>query len=412
MSDPALTDQLPYSPLLSGVLDDARSLLPQVRALRRRIHRSPETGLSLPGTQRAVLDDLADLDLQVHTGEKVSSVLAVLQGDHPGPTVLLRGDMDALAVQEDSGLDFASSVDGVMHACGHDTHVAMLAGAARLLAARRSQLAGQVLFVFQPGEEGLHGARIMLEEGMLELAPPVTGAYALHIKATYPAGTINVRPGPQLASSDTIRIVVHGRGGHASAPHDGLDPVPVACEIVTAIQAMVTRGFRIFDPVVVTIAHIVAGTRDNVIPDSAFMEGTIRSLSASARAQAADRLQTLVHGIAAAHGTTAVIEVTQGYPVTVNDADAAAFVTEVAGSVLGADTVVAMDHPVMGAEDFSYVLEEVPGAMAFLGACPAGADPATTPDNHSNRVVFDEDSMASGVAVYAALALRHLADAS
>jgi hippurate hydrolase len=411
MSDPALTDQLPYSPLLSGVLDDARALLPQVRDLRRRIHQSPETGLSLPGTQHAVLDELADLDLQVHTGENVSSVLAVLQGDHPGPTVLLRGDMDALPVQEASGLDFASSIDGVMHACGHDTHVAMLAGAAKLLAARRSQLAGQVLFDFQPGEEGMHGARIMLEEGMLELAPPVTGAYALHIKATYPAGTINVRPGPQLASSDTLRIVVHGRGGHASAPHDGLDPVPVACEIVTAIQAMVTRGFTIFDPVVVTIAHIVAGTRDNVIPDSASMEGTIRTLSAPARAQVADRLQTLVHGIAAAHGATAEVEVRRGYPVTVNDSDAAAFVTEVAGSILGADTVVAMDHPVMGAEDFSYVLEQVPGAMAFLGACPAGADPATTPDNHSNRVVFDEDSMASGVAVYAALALRHLADA-
>ncbi len=411
MTDYAVTDKQ-YATHAHGILDEARAALPRVRELRRRIHRSPETGLSLPGTQRAVLDELADLDLKVHTGESVSSVMAVLQGARPGPTVLLRGDMDALQMPEDSGVDFASSVPGVMHACGHDTHVAMLAGAARLLSARRSELAGQVLFDFQPGEEGLHGARHMLDEGLLELAPPVTGAYALHIKSTYPAGTINVRPGPQLASSDTLRIVVRGRGGHASAPHDGLDPVPVACEIVTAIQTMVTRRFSIFDPVVVTIAHVVAGTRDNVIPDVASLEGTIRTLSPATRDEVPGRLQALAQGIASAHGASAEVEVVRGYPVTVNDPDAAAFVAGVAGSVLGPDAVTAMDHPVMGAEDFSYVLERVPGAMAFLGACPAGADPATAPDNHSNRVVFDEDSMAAGVAVYAALALEHLGAAT
>src|SRR4051812_30516611 len=254
--------------------------------LRRRLHRQPEIGLQLPRTQATVLEALADLPLEVTTGKSTSSVVAVLRGARPGPTYLLRGDMDALPVHEDTGLPFASEVPGMMHACGHDTHVAMLLGAARLLAERRDEIAGQVVFMVQPGEEGFHGARFMLEEGLLDVVPeaPVSGAFALHISSTLPSGTINVRPGPMMAAADQWRMVVHGRGGHASEPHAAADPIPVAAEIVLALQSMVTRRVDVFDPAVVTVAHIEAGSTNNVIPDTAFLEGTIRTLSGERRA--------------------------------------------------------------------------------------------------------------------------------
>src|SRR5918912_1750100 len=255
--------------------------------LRRRLHRQPEIGLQLPRTQATVLEALEGLPVEVTTGRSTSSVVAVLRGARPGPTYLLRGDMDALPVPEDSGLPFASEVPGAMHACGHDAHVAMLLGASRLLAERRDELAGQVVFMVQPGEEGFHGARFMLEEGLLDVVPgaPVSGAFALHISSTMPSGTVNVRPGPMMAAADQWRMVVRGRGGHASQPHAGAGPIPVAAEIVLALQSMVTRRVDVFDPAVVTVAHIEAGSTNNVIPHTAFLEGTIRTLSARNRAE-------------------------------------------------------------------------------------------------------------------------------
>jgi hippurate hydrolase len=209
----------PDAALLTGLHTQARSVQPRTVALRRALHRHPELGLDLPRTRDAVVAALADLPLQVHLGRSVSSVVAVLEGDRPGPTVLLRGDMDALPLAEDTGLEFASQVEGSMHACGHDTHVAMLASAARVLAERRDQLAGRVLFMFQPGEEGFHGARHMIDEGLLDRTGPAgrpEAAYALHISATLPAGEVHVRPGPLMAAADTIKVTVNGRGGHAS----------------------------------------------------------------------------------------------------------------------------------------------------------------------------------------------------
>src|SRR3954465_6511743 len=209
--------------------------------LRRRLHRQPEIGLHLPRTQATVLAALADLPIEVTTGKSTSSVVGVLRGGRPGPTSLLRGDMDALPVHEDTGLPFASEIPGSMHACGHDTHVAMLLGAARLLAERRDELSGQVVFMVQPGEEGFHGARYMLDEGLLDAVPeaPVSGAFALHISSTFASGTINVRPGPMMAAADQWKITVRGRGGHASMPHAANGPIPVAAEIVLGPQAMV-----------------------------------------------------------------------------------------------------------------------------------------------------------------------------
>lgn len=398
-------------PQLAGLSTQARSLQPRTIALRRALHRHPELGLDLPRTRDAVLAALADLPLQIHLGRSSSSVVAVLDGERPGPTVLLRGDMDALPMQEDTALLFRSQVDGRMHACGHDTHVAMLASAARLLVERRSQLAGRVLLMFQPGEEGHHGARHMIDEGLLECAGPAgrpMAAYALHISATLPAGELHTRPGALMAANDTITVTVTGRGGHASAPHDALDPVPAAAAMVGALQTAITRRMDTHQPVVLTIAHIVAGTTTNVIPETAFMEGTLRTLSEPARAIAQEEIRRVCRYTALVYGCTAEVEIKSGYPVTVNDPDAAGRVDALGTALLGRARVATMPTPIMGAEDFSYVLQQVPGALAFLGGCPRGTAPAAAAPNHSNRVVFDESTMATGVAVYAGLALDTL----
>jgi len=398
---------------LDSLLDDARDRLDGAVSLRRTLHRHPEIGLELPFTQERVIEAIEDLPLAVATGHSTTSVTARLRGARPGPTILLRGDMDALPMPEDSGVEFASGVEGTMHACGHDLHTAMLVGAARMLSDRRQELSGDVLFMFQPGEEGHHGARVMLDEGLLD---PVDGsavdaAFALHVTTWSPTGTIALRPGPTMASADVLLITVTGRGGHASTPHRALDPIPVACEIVQAIQTMVTRRVDPFDPAVVTVAKISAGTTSNVIPETAEIVGTIRAVSERTRAEVHANLRRLAENIAAAHGAEATVEVETGYPVTVNDVDAARFVTAVATELLGPDHVFSMPAPAMGAEDWSYVLQRVPGAMAFLGACPPGLDPAKAPSNHSNRVVFDEKAMTAGMALYSAVALRRLGGA-
>jgi amidohydrolase len=393
--------------LLTAAYNDADRTID----LRRRLHREPEIGLHLPRTQEMVLEAFAGLPVEITTGKSTSSVVAVLRGARPGPTYLLRGDMDGLPVHEDTGLPFASQIPGAMHACGHDTHVAMLLGAARLLAERRDELIGQVVFMAQPGEEGFHGARYMLEEGLLDVVPgaPVSGAFALHISSMLASGTVNVRPGPMMAAADQWRMVVHGRGGHASEPHAAADPIPVAAEIVLALQSMVTRRVDVFDPAVVTVAHIEAGSTNNVIPDTAFLEGTIRTLSARNRAEVVAAVRRVATHVGAAHGVEVEFEHEEGYPVTVNDPGAAAAVLEAAGELLGERASRLSPAPLMGAEDFSYVLERVPGAMAWLGACPPGLDPETAPANHSNLVVFDEEPLPAGVALYAQMAMRALA---
>jgi hippurate hydrolase len=396
------------------LLAAAEAIQADVIAIRRRIHRRPEIGLGLPQTQAIVLEELAKLGLEGRPGAGLSSVVAEIEGGRPGPTVLLRGDMDALPLREDTGLDFASEVEGAMHACGHDTHVAMLLGAARLLQERRADLPGRVILMFQPGEEGLGGAQTMIEEGLLDAAAAAggaapSGALAVHISARYPTGEVHLRPGPEMAATDVIRITVRGRGGHASEPHGALDPIAVAAEIVLGLQLMVTRRIDVFDPAVVTIAQITAGTTNNIIPDSAFLFGTIRTVSEATRAEVRAGVRRVAEGIAAAHGATAEVDLPAGYPVTINDDAFAEFVLDTARSLVGSERVVVMPAPIMGAEDFSYVLQQVPGAMAFLGGMPDGLDPATAPKNHSNLVVFDEAALPVGVALYAAVAIRHLA---
>jgi hippurate hydrolase len=400
--------------LLDGVVDEAGALLEDVVALRRRIHEHPELGLELPDTQATVLEALDGLPLAVTTGTSTTSVVAVLDGDEPGPTVLLRGDMDALPMPEDTGLEYASRVDGAMHACGHDAHTAMLVGAARLLAGRRSSLRGRVAFMFQPGEEGHAGARHMLDEGLLatsaEGAEPVSMAFAIHQSPNIPSGMIASKGRSIMASADEFSLTVRGRGGHASMPHHAGDPIPVAAEIIGAIQAMVTRRVDAFDPAVVTVTKLRAGTTTNVIPETARMWGTIRAVSAKTRESVMADLERVASGIATAHGAVAELEMLpNGYPVTVNDDGAARFALDTAATLLGPEHSVELPQPVMGAEDWSYVLEQVPGAMAFLGTRPSGVSPAEVAPNHSNRMVIDETAMTAGVATYAGVALRWLA---
>jgi amidohydrolase len=389
------------------LLETARALQDRTVELRRDLHRHPEVGNDLPRTQGAVLDAIGDLGLEVRTGTTVSSVVATLDTGRPGGTVLLRGDMDALPMPEDTDVDFASTVPGLMHACGHDAHTAMLASAARLLVDRADDLSGKLVFMFQPGEEGHHGAKHMLDEGLLD-GLSVTRAFAIHQSPSFPSGMIATKPGPLLASADEFTVEVVGRGGHAAMPHHANDPVPVVCEMVGAFQTMVTRRVDVFDPAVVTVGSVRAGTTNNVIPESARLVGTIRAVSERTRSLVFAELERLASGIAAAHDMEARFRIDPGFPVTVNDADAAAWVADVARTVAGRDLVVDMPNPVMGAEDWSYVLQRVPGAMAFLGTCPPGVEFHEAAPNHSNRMVIDEDAMAVGVALHAAVALEEL----
>jgi amidohydrolase len=403
------TPALAGDPRFTGLLEAARALQPRTVALRRQLHKHPELGLRLPRSQAAVLHALEGLDLHVTKGESCDSVIAVLNGAEPGPSVLLRGDMDALPLNEDSGLAFASEEAGRMHACGHDTHTAMLASAARLLSSRRDALCGRVIFMFQPGEEGEHGARHMIEEGVLDAGGrPVERALALHITATATSGVVTCKSGPIMASADAWTVTVTGRGGHGAMPFQAVDPVPAAAAMVGALQTMVTRRFSVFEPAVLTVGRITAGTTSNVIPETAELEGTLRTLSEQTRREALAQLPKVCEHIAAAHGCTTRFELTTGYPPLLNDDAVAARVLGLAASVLGHRNAPMMPDPLMTAEDFSYVAQKVPATLAFLGACPPGTEPDKAPPNHSNRVHFDESSFAHGVAMYAAFALDTL----
>jgi amidohydrolase len=403
------------------VTEAAAAIAGDLAELRHSIHREPEIGLHLPRTQEKIVAALDGLPLEVTLGTSLTSVTAVLHGGTGpdgrdsapgGPVVLLRSDMDALPVTERTGVEFASTTDGAMHACGHDLHMAMLVGAARLLSARRAELPGSVVFMFQPGEEGYGGARNMIEEGVLDAAGArPAAAYALHVaSARLPKGTFSSRPGPMMAAADVLEVTVRGHGGHASQPHNAADPIPAACEMVTALQTMVTRGFDIFDPVVITVGSFHAGTTDNVIPDEARFLATIRTFSPGVRQRLHEAAVRLVTGIAAGHGLSVRAEFGNSYPVTVNDEAEARFAAGVVADVLGGRRFEPQENPMTGSEDFSYVLEQVPGAFVMLGACPDGTDPESAPYNHSAEAVFDDSVLADGAAIHAELALRRLAN--
>lgn len=399
-----------------SALELAQTFAPDLIALRQNLHRNPELGNDLPRTQQAVLDALEGLDLEITLGQNLSSVVAVLRGRGGAteagerPVVLLRGDMDGLPVTEATGVDFSSERDGLMHACGHDLHVAGLVGAARVLHELRDDLAGDVVFMFQPGEEGPGGAEPMLREGLLDVAGRrVDAAYAIHVYAAeHPRGVWFGRPGPQMAAADEVVITVHGKGGHGSQPQHALDPVPVACEIVLALQTMVTRRFDAFDPIVVTVGRISSGTVNNVIPDGAEIEATLRTFSPEHRAKAHEEIRNVAEHVAAAHRLTVTVDIGGGYPVTVNDPDEFAFAQATVVDLFGTERWADMPTPEAGAEDMSFVLEEVPGAYLNVGACVSD-DHTTADDNHSPRAAYDDSVIPDMAALLAELALRRTA---
>jgi len=321
--------------------------------------------------------------------------------------VLLRGDMDALPMSEETGLPFASTVPGKMHACGHDAHTAMLVGAAKALSARRNELAGTIVFMFQPGEEGHHGARHMIADGLLDVARP-EAAFALHILPNAPAGMFVGREGAMLASTDTVLATIRGKGGHAAMPHEAIDPIPVACAIVTALQQHVARRVPVADPAVLTMTQIHAGSSHNIIPEEVQLMGTLRTLSEATRTAMRAAFHQIAQGIAAAHGCVAETTIDEGYPVTVNDARATRLLRELSSEVPGGAGWTAMPAPMMGGEDFSYVLREVPGAMAFVGVAAPGSDWRTNPPLHNTRMTIEENVLATGVAMHCAVAERFL----
>ncbi|AQP50365.1 M20 metallopeptidase family protein [Tessaracoccus flavescens] len=382
-------------------------------ALRRDLHQIPEVGLQLPQTQARVLEALEGLPLEITLGRSVSSVVAVLRGGRPTegkrPVVLLREDMDALPVEELTGLDYAST-NGNMHACGHDLHMSMLVGAAHELCARREELAGDVIFMFQPGEEGVDGARYMLEEGVMDAAGSQPDwVYAIHVwSALDPCGTFSTKPGTVMASSDVAKVRVVGRGGHGSTPQRAADPVPALAEITTALQTMVTRRFDVQDPVVVTVGLLQAGTIANVIPEDGRLEATLRTFSHEARDRLIETIPQVVEGIASAHGVTGEFTLLEQYPVTINDDAEADVVAAVVTELYGEDRHARWRHPLAGAEDFSRLLELTPGCFIGLSACPPDIDPDTAPFNHSAYARFDDSVVEDGAHLLAELALRKL----
>ena len=380
--------------------------------LRRAIHAEPEVGLHCPLTSAKIRAALVGLSLEWREGPSTTGMIAILRGGvargagDNGRTVLLRGDMDALTMPEETGLAFASRFEGRMHACGHDSHTAMLVGAAKALCARRETLPGTVVFMFQPGEEGHHGARFMLADGLLA-DPAPDAAFALHISPNIAAGVVVSRAGTLMASTDTLGATITGRGGHAAMPHECIDPIPIACEIVMALQTHIARAVSVNDPAVLSITKINAGTAHNIVPQAVELYGTMRTLSEATRVDLRAAYARIVEGIAAAHGAVGEARIEEGYPVTVND-ERAVELMKACAVQLGGEAGYATMPAMMGAEDFSYVLQKVPGAMAFIGVAPAGSDPRTNPPLHNTRMTIDESVMAKGIAMHCTMATRFL----
>ena len=399
-----------------SVTADARELHSQITRLRHELHQEPEIGLALPRTQEKVLHALDGLPYEITLGESTTSVTAVLRGGAPHasadkPVVLLRADMDGLPVQERTGVGFSSRVDGAMHACGHDLHTSMLAGAATLLAERREQLAGDVVLMFQPGEEGYDGAGHMIREGVLDAAGRrADAAYGMHVFSSLePYGQFATKPGVMLSASDGLFITVLGAGGHGSAPHAAKDPVTAAAEMVTALQVMITRQFNMFDPVVLTVGVLHAGTTRNVIPESARIEATVRTFSHASRERMMAAVPMLVKGIAHAHGLEVEVEYRGEYPLSITDENETLTAEKTIQNLFGESRLTRWATPLSGSEDFSRVMAEVPGTFIGLSAVAPDADHTETAFNHSPYATFDDGVLADGAALYAELAIARIA---
>lgn len=395
------------STTVTDIRHDIDEIMPGVIADRRHLHQHPELGFQEFETARFVAERLQALGVEdIRTGIAVTGVTGLIRGSAPGTgkVVLLRADMDALPIQEENDVDYRSQNPGIMHACGHDAHTAMLLAVARLLIERRDRFAGTVKLVFQPAEEGGGGAKVMIDQGVLD-DPKVDAAFGMHMAQEEPVGTISLRPGPIMAAADRFTMVVKGRGGHGAQPHLTIDPIVTGAHIVTALQTIVSREIDPLDPAVVTVGAFRAGEALNVIPDTAELRGTVRSFSPVVRDQLAKRIHEIAQGIATAMRASVEIDYKYGYPVTINNPEMTALVREVAQEVVGHDNV--LEAPMhMGAEDFSYFLERVPGCFFFVGS--RNPDKGFIWGHHHPKFDIDEDAMAIGIETMTRVALRYL----
>ncbi|HEY8315192.1 MAG TPA: amidohydrolase [Candidatus Baltobacteraceae bacterium] len=384
---------------MTAVVDVPEKVRDEVVAIRRDLHRNPELGFEERRTAGIVAARLRSLGYEVHEGIARTGVVGVMRAAKPGKTIMLRADMDALPIVEENAHAFASTVDGTMHACGHDGHVAILLGAAELIAARKAELAGTVCLVFQPAEEGRGGAKVMVDEGLIERFG-IAHAYGLHLSSKYPTGTLGFREGAFYASSDSIEIEVLGRGGHGSAPHDAVDPIFTAAQFVTSLQQVVSRQIDPLEPAVITIGSIHGGTIHNVIPRTVKMLGTVRAFDDDVRHEMPERIERVLKSCCDGAGAGYEFEYLWRYPVTANDPQQTQYVRALAERTIGADRVFTADK-LMGAEDFSFFAQCVPSCFYTLG-CQGG--PSTAVAHHSSTFDIDERALPTGVAMMTALA--------
>ena len=392
-----------------ALLAEAAGWAQTLIGIRRELHQIPEFALDLPKTQARILAAIEGLG-EITLGKDLTSIALVIRGGKPGPTVLLRADMDALKVEEETGLEYAST-NGFMHACGHDLHMAGAIGAAQILASHKDELNGDVLIWFQPGEEGHHGADVMIEEGMLELtgSRPVA-AYGLHVFTSLPLGAIACKPGPLMASAGDLHVTFHGSGGHGSMPWLSKDPVTPMVEAITALQNLINKSFDQFDPVILNVGWIRAGddATTNVIADSASFGATVRTFSEVNTKKLHELAPKLIHSIADGFGLSAEVEFGRATKVLMNDPVSVERVERVAKSLVGEAGYVPMQNPIAGGEDFASIVAEVPGAFVFVGACPPEIDYQTAPTNHSAKATFDDSVLPLCSSLLVSLAMEHL----
>ena len=391
------------------LLHEAATYAKTLTQIRRDLHQIPEFGLNLPKSQARILESIQGLG-DIHLGKDLNSIGLVIKGGKPGPTILLRADMDALSVKEETGLDFAST-NGFMHACGHDLHMAAAVGAAHLIATHKAELSGTVVIWFQPGEEGHHGADVMIDEGFLELSGerPIA-AYGLHVFTAMPIGAIACKPGPLMASAGDLHVTFHGSGGHGSMPWLSKDPVTPMIEAISALQNMLNKRFDQFDPVILNVGWIRAGddATTNVIADSASFGATVRTFSQKSTALLHELAPKLIHSIAEGFGLTATVEFGRATKVLMNDQAAVARVEKVSKALVGEQGYIRLQAPMAGGEDFASIVHEVPGAFVFVGACPPDINHETASTNHSAKAMFDDSVLPLCASILAGLAFDHL----
>jgi amidohydrolase len=382
------------------IINRLAGLAPEMAAWRQHLHAHPELAFDCHETAAFVAARLAEIGVdEIHTGIAQTGIVAIIKGQGPGPVVGLRADMDALPILEATGAPYASKVAGRMHACGHDGHTAMLLGAAKYLSETRG-FRGRVALIFQPAEEDGGGAGVMVQEGIMDRFD-IAEVYALHNAPGLDMGRIVTTPGPIMAAVDEFTIRIEGRGGHGAMPHETCDPIPAAVSMVQAIQTIVSRNHHALKDLVISVTQIHAGTTDNVIPGGAMINGTVRSFEADVQAMVQARMAAIVAGQAASFGVAATLDYAIGYPATINDPDRAAFAAEVAAELVGAAQVDGAAGREMGAEDFSYMLNERPGAYLFLGAGPGAG-------LHHPSFDFNDEILPIGASLLARLAERAL----